>query len=334
VNSTQDAVLERLAAADRAFVSGEDLGRGLGISRAAIAKAVAGLREHGYEIESVSHRGHRLVARPGTLLPAEVQDGLRTRHLGRLIQYHDQAVTTQTIARTAADQDAPHGTLVIAESQSGGRGRLSRPYACPPGGIWCTLIIRPPVPPPLTPLFSLAAGVAVARAVRANIAGLPVLLKWPNDVLIRDRKVAGILTEMAGEEQTVHYLLVGAGINVNFAAEVLPPEVRPTATTMQTELGRPLDRRVILQAYLEHFERLYDAVCDGRGQEILAAWREFPNTIGRMVSASTWHGVVEGRAAGLDDDGALLLELADGRTERLTAAEIVHQPPLSAEPSQ
>lgn len=332
MSQTQDRLLTRLIAAAGGFVSGEDLGRELGVSRAAVASAAAGLRSAGYLIESLPHRGHRLVGRPDLLVPAELHDGLRTRSLGRAVLHHGEVETTQAIARLHAERGAAHGTLVVAETQTGGRGRLSRPYFCPPGGIWCTLIMRPLIPPALAPLISLAAGVAVATAVREAAPGLPVVVKWPNDVLIGGRKVAGILTEMAGEERAVDYVLVGTGINVNFAAESFPPELQAIATTLQSEAGGPVSRRVLVQDYLATLERLSDAIAAGHGSHVLDEWRAFPNTLGRRVAATTWDGVIEGTAVALDETGALLVARPGGGIERLVAADIVHLSPTPTVP--
>src|SRR5690606_4328704 len=156
--------------------------------------------------------GHRLVARPDRLTAVEVTDGLRTRRLGRAVHAFEEVTSTQDVARRLLEDAVADGALVVAEQQTAGRGRLRREYVRPPGGIWCTLILRGPVPGRVAPLVSLAAGVAIARATD-HVTRLRTTLKWPNDVLVERRKVAGVLTEAIVEEQAVHDVLLGAGIN-------------------------------------------------------------------------------------------------------------------------
>lgn len=317
------AVLRRLAAtAD--FVSGESLATELGLSRAAVSKAVARLRDDGYEIESSPRVGHRLVARPDRLIAPEVLEGLETAHLGRHVAHFERTESTQPIARDLADAGAPHGTLVVAEEQEGGRGRLNRPYVSPRGGIWATVVLRGPLPASRAPLVSLAAGVAVARAV-AEVTGLEPLLKWPNDVQVGGKKIAGILTELAAEEQAVHYLLVGTGINANFSADSLPAGIQSTATTLRDAAGAPISRLRLLQAYLREMESLFEQLRES-SHFVVDAWRSLPNTIGRRVRADLWDGSVHGTAIALLDDGALLIRTDAGDEVRVTAGDVLHAP--------
>jgi BirA family biotin operon repressor/biotin-[acetyl-CoA-carboxylase] ligase len=246
---TQIVVLQRLAAARGVPVSGQELSRELGVSRAAISKAVDVLRGLGYRIDSSPRRGHRLAGRPDILLPFEIGDGLATEALGREVHHLTVTESTQDVARQLAYAGAPHGTIVIAEEQAAGRGRLGRAYWCPRGGIWCTLILRGPLPAAHAPLAGLAAGVAIAGAI-AEETGLEPLLKWPNDVLLRGRKVAGVLTEMAAEEQSVQHLLVGAGLNANIPAACFPAYIAATATSLESECGGPVSRRIFIFFYV------------------------------------------------------------------------------------
>jgi BirA family biotin operon repressor/biotin-[acetyl-CoA-carboxylase] ligase len=263
------------------------------------------------------------VSRPDLLLPFELDDGLRTEQLGRVVDHHQVAVSTQPIARRLAGDGAVHGTIVIAERQTGGVGRLGRAYECPAGGIWCSLILRGPIAPSLGPLVPLAAGVAVAQAIRAE-TGLPVELKWPNDVLVRGRKIAGTLTELAAEDQAVHYLIVGTGINVNVPLAALPEPLHPLATSVLAETGAPTRRVPLLQRYIERLEDLWECIANGDGHAVIDAWRALPNTIGRRVAASTLGRTFKGQAIDIDDSGALLVETADAVVERVIAADVVH----------
>ncbi|MCC7365050.1 MAG: biotin--[acetyl-CoA-carboxylase] ligase [Dehalococcoidia bacterium] len=323
---TELGVLRALEAHD-GFVSGEELGAALGVTRAAVAKAVAELRALGYVLESSTRRGHRLAGRTELLVPWEVAAGLETAHFGQVSHHYREAASTQAIARSLAEDGAPHGTLVVAEAQTAGRGRLGRAYACPPGGSWTTVIVRKPFSPSLGPLVSLAAGVAVADAVTAVLPGAAVMLKWPNDVLIAGRKVAGTLTEMVAEEQAVHYLLAGTGINANFPASELPADVHERATTLRDVAGHDIDRLALLRRYLVRFEQLCEAVAAGDGAEVLRQWRAWPNTLGQRVAVSLPGREFEATAEELDDSGALLVATATGERLRIAAADVVHLSP-------
>lgn len=328
--ATPLAILRRLASTP-GFVSGESLAAELGLSRAAVSKAVARLREDGYEVESSPRVGHRLVSRPDRLIAPEVLDGLETTHLGRYVAHFDRTRSTQPIARDLADAGAPHGTLVVAEEQDLGRGRLNRPYASPRGGIWATVVLRGPLPASRAPLVSLAAGVAAARAI-AEVTGLEPVLKWPNDVLVNGKKVAGILTELVAEEQAVHYLLVGTGINANFPGTALPADIRGSATTLLDEAGAPIARLRLLQRYLGELERLFEQLRESPA-DVVAAWRSLPNTIGRRVRADLWEGSLHGTAVALLDDGALLIRTTAGEEVRITAGDVLHAPTTEENPA-
>lgn len=322
---TQLAILRALTAAGSSPVSGEALSEQLSISRAAISKAVVRLRDAGYAIESGTHRGHRLVARPDALNVFEVTDGLAARALGREVHSYPNLASTQSVARELAESGAPHGAIVIAEEQSGGRGRLGRAYSCPPGGIWCTTIVRGPFPPSRASLIGLAAGVAVAEAI-TQTTGLVAELKWPNDVRVAGRKVCGILTEMAAEEHAVHYLLVGIGINANMPLDALPADLHDLATTLREATGRPVPRAPLLQSILVRLEGFVEALAAGDVAAIIDAWRVAPNMLGRWVRVHRWDDTVEGIATGLAPDGALLVQTSDGTTEHIFAGDVTGPP--------
>lgn len=326
VNETQARIL-RLLVTSEVPRSGEAMSGELGITRAAIAKAIDGLRALGYIVESTPRVGHRLVARPDRLLPFEVTDGLRTHRLGHAVHHLERTASTQDVARELIRDGAADGTLVVAEEQSEARGRLSRSYVSPPGGIWCTLILHGPLNPAVASYVSLAAGLAAARAID-EVSGLQTTLKWPNDVLIGERKVTGILTEAMSEEQAIHYVLLGTGINANMSTSALPPAVRATATSLSADARRPVDRRRLLQRYLEAFEPLWDRLLAGDGSPVIAGWRAHRNILGRRVRADRWGAPIEGVATGLDDDGALLVTPDDGEAVRITVGDVQALPDL------
>lgn len=325
MSDTRARILELLSATE-APLSGEAMGRELGVSRASIAKAIGGLRDLGYVIKSAPRVGHRLVARPDRLIPLEVTVGLETARLGRVVHAFEDVTSTQDIARGLAAQGVADGTVVVAERQHAGRGRMGREFVCPQGGIWSTVLLRGSVPARVAPLVSLAAGVAVARAVD-DVLGVQTCLKWPNDVTIGGRKVAGILTEALAEEQVIHYLLVGAGINANFSPSRFPPSLRRTATTLAAVHGSPVNRRRLLQRYLWELERLWDRLVADDPASVLDAWRAHPNILGQRVRVDRWGDAIEGVATAVDDNGALLIEGASG-VVTITAGDVRALPEL------
>lgn len=314
MNETRRAVLDAIADGP---VSGPELAERLDISRAAIWKHVDGLREDGFSIES-GDDGYRLVDTPefgGTA----VEYGLDASFT---VEYHDSIGSTNDRARElamAGETDA----VVLANEQTGGRGRLERPWSSPPGGIWMSVVVRPDLPPARAPLLTLAAAVAVTRAARD--VGIDAGIKWPNDVLVpatdAERgglKLAGILTEMEGEANRVNWLVVGIGINAN----VDPGLLDDAATSIQAEVGS-VDRRGFVQAVLETFDGLQTDP-----ERIVPTWREYASTIGQPVRVETQGGVVEGDAVDVTEFGALVLETDDGETV-VHAGDCEHLRPMS-----
>ncbi|MCG0238332.1 MAG: biotin--[acetyl-CoA-carboxylase] ligase [Firmicutes bacterium] len=234
------------------------------------------------------------------------------------------------MAKARAREGAPEGLVVLAEEQTGGKGRLGRRWHSPPGqGIWMTVVLRPPLPPAEVPRLTLVAAVAVAGAIR-QVAGLPVGIKWPNDIVCRDRKLCGILTEMEADMERVHFAAVGIGINVNQDPAAFPPELRETATSLRAELGAPVDRAALLRAVLAELEAGYDALLAGRfAAEVLPRWRECSVTLGRRVRVTPvvpGAEVLTGLAREVAEDGALILELPDGTLRRVVAGEVSLRP--------
>ena len=280
-----------------------------------------GLRTEGYTIEAVRHRGYRLVKRPDRLLPLDLTEGLATTSLGRHIHAFETLPTTQDVARRLAEAGAVHGTLVIAEEQSAGRGRLGRGYWCPRGGIWGTVILRPALIPAEVQLISLAAGVAIAEGIEAA-TGIRTTLKWPNDLQVEGRKLAGVLTEVEAEESLVHFVLVGFGINANIPAAAFPPDLCDGATSLQAATGRPIARAALVQRVLERLEIWCERLTAEGPVPLLAGWRARPNILGRSVRVAHLQRVWEGVAADLDSTGALLLRTADGALQRVLAGDV------------
>ncbi|MFB6196144.1 MAG: biotin--[acetyl-CoA-carboxylase] ligase [Haloplanus sp.] len=295
MNDTRRRLLRALADADGP-IPGPTLADRLGVSRAAVWKHVEALRDAGFEIASgADGYAVRSVPEYGA---AAIEFGLDAPYT---VEYHDALPSTNDRARALAAEGADD-VLVVAAEQTGGRGRLDRPWASPRGGVWASLLLRPDRPPAHVPIFTLAAAVAVTRACRE--AGVDAVIKWPNDVLLAgdERKLAGILTEMEGEADRVSWLIVGVGANVDVAPEDLPE----TATSVRAA-GGTADRRRFCQRVVETFHALRS---DPDG--VLAAWRDHAVTLGREVRVETPGGVVEGTAVDVRFPGALVVDTGDG----------------------
>jgi BirA family biotin operon repressor/biotin-[acetyl-CoA-carboxylase] ligase len=309
-------------------VSGEYLASRLGLSRAAVWKRVHRLKAQGYVIEGSPRRGYRLLAVPDKLLPEEVLDGLRTRRFTGPVHHFETLDSTNDLAKDLAARGAPEGAVVVAETQTGGRGRLGRDWDSPPGvGLYVSLVLRPMLPPMELPQITLTTAVAVVRAVR-RVAGLAPGIKWPNDLLFHGKKLGGILTEMETESDRIRHVVVGLGLNVNNPG--FPPELAATATSLALTAGGTFSRVQLLKAWLEEFEALYDRFLDQGFAEILEEWKGFTVTLGTPVTVRQGPREISGLATDVAPDGALLLRTDSGEIVRVTSGEIT--PGSRAEP--
>jgi len=314
-------MFRRLISVDGAFVSGQEISQEFGVSRTSIWKHVKALRRDGCRIEAVPRSGYRLQANPDLLLPFSMRAKLRTKTIGQRIHHFASLKSTQAVAHRLAQQGEPEGAVVIAEEQSGGRGRWGRSFFSPPGGLWFSLILRPPLQPQAALTLTLMAGVAVAEATK-RLGTLPLLLKWPNDVFIGGKKVAGILGEMIAEVDVLRYVILGIGVNVNVRRESFPPDLKDTATSLSLELGHDASRSEFLCRVLEHFEAYYGLLLAHGVRPVLDAWRSLPSILGSEVSAETPEGPVQGKALDIDEQGALMVEAAAGKVVRVLAGDI------------
>ncbi|MEN3053421.1 MAG: biotin--[acetyl-CoA-carboxylase] ligase [Candidatus Methanosuratincola petrocarbonis] len=309
--------LDRLLAEGK-FFSGSEAASQMGVSRAAVSKQIARLRDKGYLIESVRGKGYMLVPRFDGLLPLEILARLRTRVLGRNPVLLDTVDSTQNFLRGLAEQGAAEGTLVVSLEQRSGKGRASRTWSSPPGGLWFSLLLRPSLPIHQVSILTLMFGVAVARTLM--VEGIPASLKWPNDVLVRGRKICGILLEVSSDPENVEYVIAGIGLNVNFSTADLPEGVRERAVSTLDILGRRLDRAELLSTILMHAEAMYEGLPSSISG-ILEDWRLFSCTLGVPVSISSYGRTIEGKALDIAQDGALLVE-TDGGIERVYSGDV------------
>lgn len=310
----KETLLAFLLESGNRYVSGQEISKRLGTSRTAVWKHVQSLRSEGYLIESSPHLGYRLLAVPDLLHPELISSGLKTKTLGRKLVYFDRIGSTNSEAKRLAAEGAPEGTLVVAEAQTGGRGRLGREWASPAGGIWISLVLRPNMALHRASLFTLAAAVAAREATRLT-AGIKAGIKWPNDLLVGGKKLAGILTEVSAETDRVNFLVLGVGLNANLSANDFPAELQDSATSVLLETGRLLDRPAWIKAFLTLMEACYDGAESDGFNEVLDAWRRYSVTLGKKVCVRTAGGMVAGEALDISELGALLIRTEDGVQE-------------------
>jgi len=301
------------------FVSGQEMATALGVSRTSIWKEVNSLRSRGFVIEASSRKGYLLTGCPDILDPTLIRSGLNTERMGREILCYQEVASTNALAREIAET-AVDGTVVLSEEQSVGRGRMDRGWSSPPGGIWMSLILKPRIHPMLAPRINICAGIALATSIK-DLFGLDARIKWPNDILIGDRKVSGILTEVGADMDQLRYAVVGWGINANVDIEALHPDWN--ATSLQAELGHSVDRSELIRSILEEMEGFTRALTD-EFRPVLDRWRSLSATLGRDVRIITHEEEIIGKAVDVDDKGALLTELPSGEMRRIMAGDCIH----------
>jgi BirA family biotin operon repressor/biotin-[acetyl-CoA-carboxylase] ligase len=304
------------------FLSGERISRELGVSRTAVWKRISRLRDLGYRIEAVTSRGYRLSAVPDILHPGQLKAGLDTELVGRDVIYFSETDSTNIRAHDLARAGASEGTVVVADRQSAGKGRLGRRWESPSGvNLYASVVLRPTIPPRHAAQLTFLSAAAVARCVH-EISGLRPTVKWPNDVLLGGRKVAGLLNELDAETERIHYLILGIGVNLNMRADQFPADLRYPATSLAIEMGRTVERPAFARLLFEHLDRLYREYRVRGFAPVLEAWQAFFDLVGRPVEVDCLEYRLTGQVLGLDADGALVLRLADGKEQRVLSGDV------------
>jgi BirA family transcriptional regulator, biotin operon repressor / biotin---[acetyl-CoA-carboxylase] ligase len=296
--------------AEKEVVSGEDLSDRLGVSRVSVWKHIKKLQEVGYTIEATP-KGYVLAGTPDVLYPWEFGDRESNIH------YFDAVDSTMDVARDLARKQCPHFTVVIAGRQTKGRGRLKRTWQSSEGGLYFTVVVRPEVPPALSSRVNFAASMILAQTLR-GLFDVHAAVKWPNDILVDGKKVAGILSEMDAETDRVNFINIGIGINVN--NDPTPDE--PMALSLKKILGRPVERRALLKTFLDGFEHTID---DAGLVNVVSQWKKYTQTLNRQVKIVTTREVAKGLAVDVDDDGALIIKLPDGSLKRIIYGDCFHE---------
>lgn len=305
--------------------SGEALSTLLGVSRSQVWKHVGALRARGYGIEGEPGDGYRLVSTPDRLYPEQIHHGLATRWLARRIEWLEETDSTNRVAQDLARAGAPHGTAVVAEGQTAGRGRLGRRFFSPPGlNLYTSIVLRPALDTASAPTLILAAAVAVAAAV-ATIVDDPaaVEIKWPNDVLLGGLKTSGILMEMGAEATRVAHLVLGIGVNLNVPREDFPEEFREVATSLSSHLGRPVDRVAFARRLYGTLEEVLDLHAARGFEAVRPRFEARFRMPGRRLRVLQVGGdELAGTCLGIDADGALRLRRDDGGIARVVAGDV------------
>ncbi|MNW25649.1 Bifunctional ligase/repressor BirA [compost metagenome] len=321
-----EQLLRLLLDSEGSDISGEDISRQLNISRTAVWKHVNKLRKLGYEIDASPRLGYRLSRRPEWLQQEELAAAIDTRRFGQELRVLMTTASTQQVAMELAESGMAEGLTVLAEEQTGGRGRFGRKWFSPPGkGIWMSIILRPQQPLQYTSQLTLLTGVAVCRAIR-QCTGVQAEIKWPNDLLVNGRKLCGILLESAVEDQRLRYCIAGIGIDVNMETDDYPEELKKLATSLRLESGKVINRTELIAAILSELESLYDLYAEQGFTPIASLWEALSASIGRRIRSVIRGETVEGTAMGLDTSGALLLRLDDGQVVPVFSGEIELKP--------
>jgi len=319
--STKEAILFFLKDNFGNFISGEEISRSLSLSRTAIWKNIQSLKKEGYQIEAIPKLGYRLIKVSNELLASEIRYKFKTGLFNKEIYHFNKVSSTNNVARAYAADGVLEGTLIIAEEQIKGKGRLGRKWISPSGGIWFSIILRPEISPIDASKITILTGVAVAKAIEIE-TGLKVQLKWPNDVLIDGKKVVGILSEMSAEADKVNFVVVGLGINVNFDMKVFPEELRDKATTLKKLLGIEVDRVILFKTVLKEFEKAYFSLKEGDFKKVLSEWRNLCEMLGKRVKILALDKEMEGEALDIDEHGGLLLRLPSGEIRTVYSGDV------------
>ncbi|WP_374197415.1 biotin--[acetyl-CoA-carboxylase] ligase [Clostridium tagluense] len=319
---TKEKIIKLLKESGNDFISGQKISEELGVSRAAIWKYINTIKEDGYEIEAISRKGYRIISSPDILTLEEIKDFLSTEYIGKNVIHYDSIGSTNSIAKKLADAGEEHGTVIISEEQTTGRGRLGRNWISPKyKGIWMSIILRPNIVTENISQITLIGAAAVQQAIMKM--GIKTSIKWPNDIVINSRKVCGILTEMTGEIDHINYLVMGIGINVNLEEKDIPMDLKSVATSLTIETDKYIDRKLLLANVLNIFEVLYnDFVENGNVSETMKICRENSLLIGKEIQLKNRGKQVKAKVIDISDSGELVIENQQGITEYIVSGEV------------
>ncbi|ASK63356.1 biotin--[acetyl-CoA-carboxylase] ligase [Virgibacillus phasianinus] len=322
MESTRNKLIKLLAENNSSYISGQRLSEELQISRAAIWKHMKKLEEDGYKVEGKTKKGYRIIEYPAKTSENTLHWGLQTKWLGEKIIHRASITSTQHLAHQLASEGAPHGTIVIADEQTKGKGRMNRSwYSSKHKGIWMSIIVRPEILPYMAPQLTLLAATVLADVLDAQL-GVKPQIKWPNDLLINQKKTAGILTEMQAEQDQIQYIVLGMGINVNHTSDDIPDELRNKATSIYIESKQERSIKDVIQQILQAFEPAYEHYIKHGFSDTKDKWESYGFKIGQEININTMRNSWTAKFNGIASDGALLIENDDGQIKKMYSAEI------------
>ena len=316
-----DKILELFRTQKESYLSGEEISKSLGISRQALWKHIEKLRDLGYVIEAVPHLGYKLSQVPNKMLVSEIKWNLKTKILGRSIHFFESVGSTNNIAYELAEKGEEEGTIVIANEQTKGKGRLGRKWISPSeGGIYLSCIFRPDISPNEVSKITLVAAVSAAKAIR-KFTSLEAFIKWPNDILISDKKTGGILTELKAEIDRVNFVVLGMGINVNTSKNILPEGA--TSVKLESKAKNDFSRVDLVKLLIKELEEEYIKFKNGKFSSIREELKSLSCTLGREVSVSTsLEGKIKGKAIDINEAGALIVKLENGSRKTFLSGDV------------
>ncbi|MGA1821404.1 MAG: biotin--[acetyl-CoA-carboxylase] ligase [Thermoplasmatota archaeon] len=302
---------------DSEFVSGESMADELGISRTAVWKHVNSLKAMGYDIESVKNKGYRLVSSPDKPISEEVTRDLGTEIIGSEVRYLPTIDSTNILGKELARSKIPEGCVIVADEQTMGRGRKNRSWSSPKGGLWFSVILYPDLPPERGMLVTMMTSISVAEAVK-ELTGIDPVIKWPNDLLIKGKKVCGILTELDAEMDRIESSVIGIGINVN---NEIDPDLADIGTSLKNVSGKVVSRVDLIRSVLKHMDENYGSIRRGDHDSIRSRWLELSRITGRKIRHTGPKGIRTGTVLDIDDSGCIIMKIGGG-SERIVSGDV------------
>jgi BirA family biotin operon repressor/biotin-[acetyl-CoA-carboxylase] ligase len=322
MESTRSRLIAILSEHHEKYISGQEISKALDISRNSVWKHMKALEKDGYEIEGVPRKGYRIMKHPDKVSDNTIKWGLHTNWLGQAIIHKQSVPSTQLLIHEAAREGADHGTVAIADEQTKGRGRLNRTwYSAGNKGMWLSMLLRPEILPQQAPQLTLLTATVLADVIKAHTTLNP-RIKWPNDILLNNKKAAGILTEMQAEQDQIQYIVIGIGFNMNQHKEDLSEDIESTATSLHIETGREWPLTAFIQQFLEAFEIAYERFIQNGFREVKTKWESYGFKIGEKIKITNQQQEREAIFFGIADDGALQIKDEANKVSKIYSGEI------------
>lgn len=311
-----------LKSIEEEYVTESELIEKLNITHEHLKDNLMKLKDAGYDIIHENEKGYKLINTPDIIEPFEIERNLSTKYIAHNIHFYQEVTSTNDIAKKFVDNDAPEGTVIIAEQQTAGRSRSKNDWASPEGGIWMTLILKPEVTLLEASKLTIVTGVAIAKTLHDKF-NLDAGIKWPNDIMIGNKKICGILTEAVTDYDDLKAVLIGIGIDVNINQSDLPDDLQDITTTISEETSEEIKRAEIMKVFFSIFEELYEEFKNGQFKHIIGEWRRLSSTTGNRVKVYKDGKAMLADAVGIDNQGALIVELDDGSLEKIISGECI-----------